>query len=269
MIKDVKVTIAGVKPWVRFGISPFGIYRNKANTPDGSGSETNGLQNYDNLYADIKLWTKNGWIDYNMPQVYWEIGHAAADYTTLVKWWARNNNDIPLYIGQDVKRTMDAASARGSQLADKIVLSRSTQGVQGNCFWPAYELQDNYKGVADELTTNYHRYPALIPAYVHMHNKAPKKVGGLKEKYSERTHVLEWTSNKNIFNPETALYFVIYRFAKGEREDINNPKNIVGFTREHFYNLPYEGGQNEYKYVVTAVDAFHNESGGKSKKVKL
>lgn len=79
LIKDIKYTIATTKPWVRFGISPFGIYRNKRSTPDGSGSDTNGLQNYDDLYADVLLWTEKGWIDYNMPQLYWEIGHSAAD----------------------------------------------------------------------------------------------------------------------------------------------------------------------------------------------
>ena len=270
LVRDIKMTIASIKPWVRFGISPFGIYRNKANTPDGSGSDTRGLQNYDDLYADVTLWAKNGWIDYNMPQVYWEIGHNAADYNTLVKWWGENSHDIPLYIGQDVKRTMDAVSTtRRSQLSDKMMLSRATPQVQGNCFWPAYELQDNYKNIANELVNDFHKYPALIPPYVHMHHKQPQRVKNLQEKYTEKTHQLTWKSNKNSFDPETALYFVIYRFGKGEKENLNNPQHIVGFTRDSFYDLPYEGGKAEYKYVITAVDAFHNESKGVSKKVKL
>ena len=79
LIREIKRTILLSKPWVRFGISPFGIYRNKKSTPDGSGSNTNGLQNYDDLYADVTRWVKEGWIDYNIPQIYWEIGHPAAD----------------------------------------------------------------------------------------------------------------------------------------------------------------------------------------------
>ena len=74
LIREIKRTILLSKPWVRFGISPFGIYRNKKSTPDGSGSNTNGLQNYDDLYADVARWDKEGWIDYNIPQIYWEIG---------------------------------------------------------------------------------------------------------------------------------------------------------------------------------------------------
>ena len=120
LIQQLKLAIAGTKPWVRFGISPFGIYRNKRSTIDGSGSDTNGLQNYDDLYADVKLWVENGWIDYNMPQLYWEIGHNAADYTTLLEWWNANNFKQPLYIGQDLKRSVDA-----NELEDKIHQTRS------------------------------------------------------------------------------------------------------------------------------------------------
>jgi len=270
LIQEVKGTLTKTKPWVRFGISPFGIYRNKKSTTDGSGSDTNGLQNYDDLYADVKLWVEKGWIDYNMPQIYWEMGHNAADYTTLIKWWAANNYEQPLYIGQDVKRTMDATMPSGStQLQEKMILSRSFPTVHGNCFWPAYELLDNYKGIGNELKNNYHRYPSLIPAYTHMHKKAPKKVNKLQEEYTSTMHILTWTSDNNPYNPVTAQYYVVYRFAKGEKENLEQVENIVAITRDTRCILPYEGGKKEYKYVVTAVDAFHNESKGKSKKVKL
>lgn len=270
LIQDIKMTIASIKPWVRFGISPFGIYRNKVSTADGSGSDTNGLQNYDNLYADVKLWVKKGWIDYNIPQVYWEIGHKAADYATLVKWWAENNFEQPLYIGQDVKRTMDATSTGGkTQLEEKIVLSRAFPTISGNCFWPAYELIDNYKNIAEELVRTYQRYPALIPPYTHMHNKSPKKISDLKEEYTRSTHRLSWNSDQNLFNPETARYFVVYRFPKGVKENLEDVRYIVNITQNSYYDIPYDGLRGEYKYVVTAVDAFHNESKGKSKKVKI
>ena len=99
-IKQLHETILAVKPWVKFGVSPFGIYRNKRNDPDGSN--TNGLQNYDDRYADVMLWIKEGWVDYNLPQIYWEIGNKAADYETLIHWWSNHAGGRPLYIGQDV-----------------------------------------------------------------------------------------------------------------------------------------------------------------------
>ncbi|GAB6012281.1 glycoside hydrolase family 10 protein [Viscerimonas tarda] len=270
LIRELKLAIAKNKPWVRFGISPFGIYRNKRSTPDGSGSETNGLQNYDDLYADIKLWVKNGWIDYNMPQIYWEIGHKLADYTTLINWWADNNFKQPLYIGQDVKRTMDAAMPSGDdQLFEKMRLSRSFTTVDGNCFWPGYTIMENYKGVANRLQSDYHKYPSLIPAYTHMHDKSPRNVTKINEIYTEKSHYIEWVSNADAANPETAKYYVVYRFAQGQKEDLNDVRNIVAITRDNRYILPYEGGKNKYKYVVTSVDAFHNESKGKAKKLTL
>ena len=165
---------------------------------------------------------------------------------------------------------MNATTTSGdTQLKEKIILSRSYTTVHGNCFWPAYELLDNYKGIASELKNNYQRYPALIPAYKHMHKKSPKKVDKLQESYTSTTHTLVWKSKSDKYDPETAQYYVVYRFAKGEKENINDPKYIVAITRETSCMLPYEGGNKEYKYVVTAVDAFHNESKGRSKKVKL
>ena len=106
LIKTINEDIKKAKPWVRFGISPFGIYRNKKSWSEGS--KTNGLQSYDDLYADVIRWAEEGWIDYLIPQVYWEIGHQAADYQTLCKWWA---DHVPsrchLYIGQSIERSLD------------------------------------------------------------------------------------------------------------------------------------------------------------------
>lgn len=265
LIREIKRTILLNKPWVRFGISPFGIYRNKKSTPDGSGSNTNGLQNYDDLYADITYWVKQGWIDYNIPQIYWEMGHPLADYTTLIKWWSKHAYGGHLYIGQDVARTMKA-----DQLTKKMRYERRLPHIAGNCFWPANEILWNNKGVADSLQRHYHRYPALIPAYTNMHNRAPEEVKKLKTEWTADGFMLHWKAEQSKTNPELAWYFVVYRFDPKEEVDLNNPAKIVGITRNTFYKLPYDEGKIKYRYVVTAVDRFHNESPkGKSKKVKL
>lgn len=222
LIRELKRTILLTKPWVRFGISPFGIYRNKKSTADGSGSNTNGLQNYDDLYADITYWVQQGWIDYNIPQIYWEIGHPAADYITLIKWWDKNANGGHLYIGQDVARTMKA-----DQLTRKMRYERALPHVSGNCFWPANEILWNNKGVADSLKRNYHRYPALIPAYTHMHNRPPKDVSKLKTEWTPKGFLLHWQAEQSPTNPELASYFVVYRFNDKEPIDTSDPSKIV------------------------------------------
>ncbi|MCD7930258.1 MAG: family 10 glycosylhydrolase [Tannerellaceae bacterium] len=265
LISDLRRTILLAKPWVRFGISPFGIYRNKKNTPDGSGSETNGLQNYDDLYADVLHWIRQGWIDYTMPQIYWEIGHTAADYVTLIQWWDKEAGESHLYIGQDVARTMKAG-----QLTEKMKYERNLPQVQGNCFWPANEILWNNGGIADSLKNHYHRYPALIPPYVHQHDRSPKEVKKLKAEWTPDGYVLHWQAEQSPLNPETARYFVVYRFGKQEPVDINKAENIITVTTNPFYLLPYERGRESYRYVITTVDRFHNESKkGKTKKIKL
>jgi Uncharacterized protein conserved in bacteria len=262
LIQQIKYTIAGTKPWVRFGISPFGIYRNKRS--DSDGSDTNGLQNYDDLYADIKLWVEKGWIDYNLPQLYWEIGHSAADYTTLLHWWNTHNFEQPLYIGQDLKRSIDK-----NELQTKIRQSREMSFVHGNCYWYGYQILDNFSGVADILKTDIHRAKALIPAYTHMHKGRPDKVKKLTEVFTEDMHFLTWEHKREPLKPEAARKFVVYRFRNNEKADINRAENIVAVTPDNFFVLPYEGGNTRYTYVVTALDAFGNESKSKKIKVKL
>lgn len=273
LVKEIKETIVSVKPWVRFGISPFGIYRNAQSTPDKSGSKTNGLQNYDDLYADVKLWVEREWIDYNIPQIYWEIGHKAADYETLIKWWSRNNYGAHLYIGQDVGRTAkarDTKNPKRNQLTQKMELERSLPAVYGNCFWPAYALIKNTGSIGDSLKANYHKTPALIPPYLHMHHKQPKEIKDLKTSWTDRGYLLHWKRNGEVTKPENAQYFVVYRFKKNENKNLDDASKIVEITNKTSYTLPYNGGKEKFNYVVTSVDRFHNESKkGKQKTIKL
>ncbi|MDO5522928.1 MAG: family 10 glycosylhydrolase [Bacteroidia bacterium] len=262
LIQQLKYTIAGTKPWVRFGISPFGIYRNKRNDPNGS--DTNGLENYGDLYADIKLWVEKGWIDYNLPQLYWEIGHERADYTTLLHWWNAHNFEQPLYIGQDLQRSIDK-----NELDIKIRQSRQMSFVHGNCYWYGYLVLENSGGVANALKTTLHRTKALIPAYTHMHKGRPARVKKLTQVFTEDMHFLTWEHRKQPRNPETAQKFVVYRFRRGESVDIGRAENIVAVTPDNFFVLPYEGGRNGYTYAVTPLDAFWNEGKPARVKVKL
>jgi hypothetical protein len=255
---------------VKFGVSPFGIYRNKKNDPNGS--ETNGLQNYDDLYADVLMWVNNGWVDYNIPQVYWEIGNKAADYDTLVRWWAKHASARPLFIGQDVHRTVkhsDPNNKLQHQLPAKMKLQRSLPTVQGSCQWYAAAVVENPGNYGTLLEEQYHRYPALIPTSPFMDNKAPEKVKKLKMSWTFQGPVLMWKEPKAKSEMDKAVQYVVYRFDKGEKMNLEDPSKIVAITRENFILLPYEDGKVKYQYVVTALDRLHNESKGVKKTVKL
>ena len=262
LIQEIRHTISAAKPWVRFGISPFGIYRNKKNTPDGTGSDTNGLENYGDLYADIKLWVEKGWIDYNLPQLYWEIGHKAADYTTLLQWWNAHNFGQPLYIGQDLKRSIDK-----NEWDTKVRQMRQMAFVHGNCYWYGYLILDNYQDIAEVLKTQTHQAKALIPPYTNMHKGKPDRVKNLQDVYTQDMHFLTWQSDKQPGNPETAQRFVVYRFRRGEKVNVNNAENIVAITPDNFYVLPYQDGKTLYTYAVAPLDAFWNE--GKARTIKV
>lgn len=242
------------KPWIRFGVSPFGIWRN--NTSDPKGSKTNGLQNYDDLYSDVLLWAQEGWVDYLIPQLYWELEHKRASSQVLIDWWARSvDPKCHLYIGQDVERTMNARdlppSTLPDQLAHKIELSRNTPGVMGNCWWPCYSVTSDYKGVAQALTENFQSTYALVPAYTGIESSGPERVSAIRLKGNQ----LSWNAAKIKGVINDPVKFVVYRFDSFDAVDIDDASAIVAVTPNPRYNVSEPG-----IYVITALDRVNNES---------
>lgn len=270
LIQKIHETVRELKPWVKFGISPFGIYRNQKSDP--LGSATNGLQNYDDLYADVLLWVRKGWIDYNIPQIYWQIGHKAADYDTLIKWWAKHAYNRPLFIGQSIPNTVQNADPENpaiNQLPRKMALQRAYQTIQGSCQWYSTALVENMGSYKDALAKEYHRFPSLMPTFDFMGGKAPDKVRKLKGVWTSDGYILFWSAPKVKSDKGTAVQYVVYRFGGKEKIDINDATRIVAITRDTYYKLPYEDGKTKYRYVVTALDRLQNESRSVGKKLKL
>lgn len=270
LIRKIHETIRGLKPWVKFGVSPFGIYRNQSSDP--LGSRTRGLQNYDDLYADVLLWAREGWIDYNIPQIYWQIGHPVADYAELVDWWAKHSEGRPLFIGQSVTNTVQNADPKNpnmNQLPAKMALQRSYQTIGGSCQWYAGAVVENVGRYREALVAEYHKYPALPPVFDFMDDKAPGKVRKMKPVWTEDGYILFWTAPKYKDEMDRPVRYVVYRFADKEDVDIDDPSHIVAITRQPWYKLPYEDGKTKYRYVVTALDRLHNESKSVKKKIKL
>lgn len=256
LIKELHATIHTTKPWVKFGISPFGIYRNDATGVNGS--KTKGFTNYDGLYADILLWVKNGWVDYIMPQLYWEIGHKSADYQILVDWWAKNSGNVPLYIGQDVVRTMKAENTKQSQMWKKMHLAAQEKTVSGHCFWPAYELVGTTVKMADSLTLKYFKYPALHPADNAYDQTPPNPVRYLSAASTANGKVLTWAEPEAASMGDKVAYYVVYGFKEGETINLDKASNIVNIVTERTIRLAPD--TKTAVCIVTAVDRFHNES---------
>ena len=269
-IKQFYETVHQAKPWVKVGISPFGIYRNKRSAD--IGSQTNGLQNYDDLYADILLWVNNGWLDYCVPQIYWEIGNKAADYDTLIRWWAEYASARPLYIGEDIERTVKASDPNNPsqhQQPAKQRLHEQLPAVKGTVLWYAKAAVDNPGNYASMLRQVYWRFPALQPAMPFLDKDAPGKPRKLKPVRAGNDYVLFWTAPKGKKWSDVAVQYVVYRFADKEKINLDDPSHIMAITSDPFLKLPYATGKQRYTYVVTALDRLHNESKPVKKKLKL
>ena len=160
VIQEISETIHECKPNVEFGISPFGVWRNVAVDSTGSAT-TAGITNYDDLYADIRLWIKEGWINYVLPQLYWEIGKKAADYEILAHWWANEvrGTKCKLYIGMAPYRLEGAkkttAWGTGNEIGRQMRLNRTIEEISGECFYSTRPLLRNPRNVCDTIRLFY------------------------------------------------------------------------------------------------------------------
>lgn len=261
LIEQLYKTIKKEKPWVRFGISPFGIWRNKRSDPRGSNS--NGLENYDDLYADILLWDKNGWMDYVVPQLYWNLDLKVAPSRHLAQWWNDNITNSQLYIGQDVKRTMDMADpscGHSSELATKINLSRKLPNVDGNVWWHGYWVTENYRGASDSLARKHQSSFALAPAFgdKSVVPPSPKDLEIVKEKGRD---ILMWKAPANAkqASETDVVKYVVYQIYDGEPKTTDDPATIVAITPYSALRLPDDKTEG-VTWMVTSVDRMNRES---------
>ena len=269
-IEQLHDSIRQTKPWVKFGVSPFGIYRNARST--SIGSNTRGLQNYDDLYADVLKWVNNGWIDYCVPQLYWQIGHKTADYETLIKWWNEHAGNRPLYIGEDVERTIkyaDVDNPNTNQVAAKHKLHEQCKNVDGTVLWYAKAAVDNYDRYGVFLRNYYWKSPALQPLMPFIDDKAPKKPRKLKAHQNSTNLLLTWMAPKGNGWKDEAVKYVVYQFKPGESVDISDPSHIVSLTNHQSLETVKPAESGKYIYVVTALDRMSNESEIAKKKVKV
>ncbi len=248
LIEEVHGCIASVKPWVRFGVSPFGIWRNIKN--DKRGSRTNGLQNYDDLYADVLLWEDKGWVDYLLPQIYWNFGNPSAAYEELVDWWNSNaGTKRHLYVGQDVGRTMKAQDK--TQLRRKIELARSRNNVAGNCWWPGYEVTANSGGVADSLASSFQSRPALVPSYPWISDSVPDPV----EKLKVKGRTISWSAAVAKQSADDVVRYAVYRFENIESAEDDSAAELVDVVYAPSFKAERPG-----VYAVAALSRVNNES---------
>ena len=167
LILALSETIKSKKPWVQFGISPFGVWRNQSKDPKGSPTQA-GQTNYDDLFADVLLWMKNGWIDYLIPQLYWSMEHRLASHRVLADWWSNNSYGVPVYLGNGpykIREDSDIAWKEPKELITQVHYGRTLPQIQGNAFFSARSIYTKNQDIAQLLKKEVYDRPVLPPAF--------------------------------------------------------------------------------------------------------
>jgi uncharacterized lipoprotein YddW (UPF0748 family) len=171
-IERLYKSIKSTKPWVKFGISPFGIWRPK------NPRQINGLDSYATLYADSRKWLANGWVDYLAPQLYWAIDPPEQSFPVLLRWWAeQNSKGRNLYPGMDSTKVGRSQSRRGWQpqeIVNQIRLARAQKGAEGHIHWNMKSLMRN-NAFDEVLEREVYQQPALMPLSPWLGRTRPSK----------------------------------------------------------------------------------------------
>jgi len=253
LVSLLSTSIKHEKAWVKFGISPFGIWRNKSKDPKGSDTK-GGQTNYDDLYADVLMWLEKGWVDYMMPQLYWEHNHKAAPFSVLQPWWYEHCYKRHVYYGLGLYRMTNAKSGPWASAKELMWQLRDIRGKCPNSGYSFYSSScfDKIKApVKDSLQNDYARYPALVPTMPWIDDEAP--AAPLVKHASGK---LEWHTDNPKKEP---LRYVVYRFDNEESIDLERNDHIMSIQQGEQYKIPAGKGRN-CVYVVTALDRLWNES---------
>ena len=263
LIKKLSDSIHKHKPYMKFGISPFGIWKNSKQ--DTLGSDTHGGDSFYELYADSRKWIKEGWVDYIAPQLYWQFGYHLAAFENLVDWWSDNTFDHHLYVGQAPYRAFEPKSKafhNPAELPNQIKYLRDNARVQGSIFFNNNSLVRNPLGFTDSLRTNYYKYPALPPPMLWLDSIAPNAPKNLIAKAYSGGVKLKWETPDTADDNEPVYGYVIYRFDGTDTVNLSDPKYIMHIqynTDAEFEDKTTQRGKT-YLYVVTAIDRMKNES---------
>jgi uncharacterized lipoprotein YddW (UPF0748 family) len=218
LVREMSERIKAIKPWVKFGISPFGIWRNARTDP--AGSATAGLQSYDDIYADTRLWVREQWLDYVVPQLYWHIGFGRADYAKLLPWWAATvrGTRVQLYIGQADYRVGERGAWKDPAELDRQLTLNRRYGVSGSVHFSARQVGADKLGAVSRYSAAHYAGPALLPPMAQLPASPPAAPVLATPRVDAGAVALSWRG-------AGAVSFAVYRVA-------GDVARLVGTTRD-------------------------------------
>ncbi|MEX0609873.1 MAG: family 10 glycosylhydrolase [Balneolaceae bacterium] len=274
-VEMVYDSIQVVKPWVKFGISPFGLWKN------GTPSGTFGMDAHNTIYADALAWLEDHTMDYVTPQLYWPFG-GGQDYGKLAPWWAEQAaaNDRHIYPGHGLYRTDRSTFSNtlfaANEIPRQIRLNRNHEDITGSVFFRSQNITHySSKGFADSLKNNYYRYAALQPTMAWKDTSKPNTpLNFVVERDAETDYEfnLSWDRPDDVVvakanlssHIDTLIKYAVYRVDKdvdpNEMEEIQKAENLIAVTGETSFTDITPPSANDYYYFVTAVTRNNIES---------
>ncbi len=261
-VQAISDSIRAAKKHVKFGISPFGIWR--SGTPQG----TSGLDAYSVIYCDALAWLQAGTVDYVIPQLYWKFG-GGQDYAKLMPWWQgmARSAGRHLYTGLGAYRLTDVAWS-ADDLTRQIDFNREQAG-EGAVWFSSNGLTRDLKGIRGMLQTTQYRTPALLPTMAWKDNippNAPQNAVGNRAGDSVR---VQWRKPAPASDGDTATHYVLYALADSiaqmpssrmlDSTHIRNAAQILGITRDTALTLRGRDATTT-AFAITALDRLSNES---------
>lgn len=258
VIRSLNDTIKQMKPWVKFGVSPFGVWRNKASDPTGSETRA-GVECYDDLYADILLWERLGWVDYVLPQIYWTTQDLPANFTKLIHWWDQTIKNRHLYIGHALYKINPAAPywENASEIPDQIRLTRSLKSTLGSVFFSQKHFsRSDLLGVADSLREDFYCRQALTPGMPWIDTLPPLPVSII---HQQRRN-LSWVTALGQDPLNESQRYVIYLEPQTKKAKTCGPVWFI--TGEKQFTLPRRPffQRTRYELSIIAADRLSNTS---------
>ncbi len=258
----------------KFGISPFGVWRNRDRDPEGSNTRA-GQTNYDDLYADILLWLKNKWIDYAAPQLYWEFSQPKVPFATLIDWWANHSYGRQIFIGHGVYRAFEANSPawkNKNELPNQIKKLREYPQVQGSIYFSSKTFSRNPNGWNDSLQNNYYKYPAIIPPMPWIDDIKPSFTFSTGAELITKNEIsTDILLHFNLKNRSTVIKQYAFYISSDEIKKREKIYKLLVASDDMYLNIPQEyfpSELNHFYLSITAISKTNNES-EQSKTYKL
>ncbi|RZK23095.1 MAG: T9SS type A sorting domain-containing protein, partial [Flavobacterium sp.] len=266
LLTEINTTIKALKPWVKFGISPSGIYRNSTNP--AIGTNTAGQEHYSSHYIDSKYIMEQNLIDYLTPQVYWYIGQSNANFSVIIPWWNNISTSRHITIGLAAYKVGDVDEGQFntnvSEISQQVNLIRSTTNLKGAAYYNTTTLNANKNNFRTNLIANQYSTPAIIPSMTWLDNIAPAEPSNLTATLVSGKTNLTWTPPPSTTDElQKVVRYAVYR-SNSSTIDFNLSTNLIAIipssVTTYTDNTVTPGLGTSYYYAIKSLDRISNES---------